>query len=70
MLAIRYGNRALSLAWRVEVTLGNIGFDTQKELLDSVEECLPQGAKICLMADRFYGTPDLTPDLTSAKSNA
>jgi hypothetical protein len=59
MLAIRYGNRALPLAWRVEVTLGNIGFDSQKDLLDVVAKWLPEGAKVCLMADRFYGTPDL-----------
>ena len=59
MLAIRYGNRALPLAWRVEVTLGGIGFDVQQELLDAVAKWLPEGAKACLMADRFYGTPDL-----------
>jgi Transposase DDE domain len=59
MLAVRYGNRALPLAWRVEVTSGNIGFDVQKGLLDVVAKWMPEGAKLCLMADRFYGTPDL-----------
>ena len=36
MLALRCGERALPLAWRVEETDGAIGFDTQKALLDAV----------------------------------
>jgi hypothetical protein len=36
MLALRCGERALPLAWRVEQTDGAIGFDTQKALLDAV----------------------------------
>src|SRR3954466_15475347 len=32
MLALRYGERALPLAWRVETTQGAIGFATQKAL--------------------------------------
>ena len=41
MLALRYGERALPLAWRVEATDGAIGFDTQKALLEAVAAWLP-----------------------------
>ena len=59
MLALRHGERALPLAWRVETTEGAIGFDTQKALLDAVASWMPTDAKVCLMGDRFYGTADL-----------
>ena len=59
MLALRHGERALPLAWRVETTEGAIGFEVQKALLDAVAPWMPAGAKVCLMGDRFYGTADL-----------
>ncbi|MBC7285390.1 transposase, partial [Hoeflea sp.] len=59
MLALRFGERALPLMWRVEATEGAIGFATQEALLQAVLPLLPEGARICLMADRFYGTADL-----------
>ena len=59
MLALRCGERALPLAWRVEETDGAIGFETQKALLDAVAPWLPARAKVRLMGDRFYGTADL-----------
>src|SRR5688500_17241022 len=59
MLALRHGERALPLAWRVKETDGAIGFDTQKALLDAVVPWLPTRAKVRLMGDRFYGTADL-----------
>lgn len=59
MLSLRFGERALPLAWRVETTQGAIGFAVQKDLLDAAADWLPPEAQICLMADRFYGTPDL-----------
>jgi hypothetical protein len=59
MLALRCGERALPLAWRVEETDGAIGFETQKALLDAVAPWLPTRAKVRLMGDRFYGTADL-----------
>lgn len=59
MLSLRFGERALPLAWRVEATDGAIGFDRQRELLDAIAPWLPPDAAICLMADRFYGTPEL-----------
>ena len=59
MLALRHGERALPLAWRVEATAGPIGFEVQKELLKAVAPWLPEAVPVCLMADRFYGTADL-----------
>jgi DDE family transposase len=59
MLALRYGERALPLAWRVETTEGAIGFATQQALLEAVAPWVPAGAAIRLMGDRFYGTADL-----------
>ncbi|HET8996520.1 MAG TPA: transposase [Acetobacteraceae bacterium] len=66
MLSLRFGERALPLAWRVEATAGAIGFARQRDLLDAITAWLPPEADICLMADRFYGTPDLIA-LTIAK---
>ena len=59
MLALRYGERALPLAWRVATTEGAIGFATQKALLEAVAPWIPAGAPVRLMGDRFYGTADL-----------
>ena len=59
MLAVRWGERALPLAWRVEETEGAIGFDTQRALLEAVARWLPEKAGVRLLGDRFYGTADL-----------
>jgi hypothetical protein len=59
MLAVRYGERALPLAWRVEATEGAIGLATQKALLEAVAPWMPAGTRVQLMGDRFYGTADL-----------
>ena len=59
MLAERYVERALPVLWRVEATEGAIGFAVQKAVLDAAVPLLPEGAFLCLMADRFYGTADL-----------
>src|SRR3954454_9475423 len=59
MLAVRYGDRALPLAWWVETTEGAIGFATQKALLEAVAPWMPAGTRVQLMGDRFYGTADL-----------
>jgi hypothetical protein len=59
MLAVRHGERALPLLWRVGATEGAIGFAVQKALLDAAAPLLPEGAEVCLMADRFYGAADL-----------
>jgi len=59
MLSVRWGERALPLAWRVEETAGAIGFATQKHLLDAVCGWLPADQKVVLLADRFYGTSEM-----------
>jgi hypothetical protein len=59
MVAVRFGERALPLAWRVEATEGAIGFETQKALLDTVAPWVPSSASVTLLGDRFYGTADL-----------
>jgi hypothetical protein len=59
MLAVRFGDRALPVLWRVEETEGAIGFSVQKALLEAVVALLPADVPVCLMADRFYGTADL-----------
>jgi hypothetical protein len=59
MLALRFGDRALPLGWRVETTEGAIGFQTQKALLDAVAPWMPPSASVTLLGDRFYGTADL-----------
>jgi hypothetical protein len=59
MLSVRWGERALPLAWRVEETEGAIGFALQKELLDVIAGWLPADQAVTLLADRFYGTPEV-----------
>jgi len=59
MLSVRWGERALPVAWRVEETDGAIGFAVQKGLLDAVRGWLPAETAVTLHGDRFYGTPDL-----------
>ena len=56
MVSVRMRDRALPVAWRVRKTKGNIGYPIQKELLDSIENWVPEGADVLLTADRFYGT--------------
>ena len=59
MLSVRWGERALPLAWRVAQTEGAIGFATQQELLEVVAGWLSVGQAVILLADRFYGTPEM-----------
>jgi len=59
MLSMRWGERALPVAWRVQETDGAIGFAVQRDLLDAVRGWLPAGTRVILHGDRFYGTPDL-----------
>lgn len=69
MLSLRFGERALPLAWRVEETAGAIGFTVQKELLDAITPWLPPEVEVWLMADRFYGTPNLIALATTKSWN-
>ena len=60
MLALRFGERALPLAWKVEQTAGPIGLAQQLALLDLLAAWLPAaGVDVVVLADRFYGTPGL-----------
>ncbi len=59
MISVRMRDRALPVAWRVRKTKGNIGFAVQKEVLDSMQDWVPEGADVLLTADRFYGTEKL-----------
>ena len=59
MISVRIRDRALPVAWRVRKTKGNIGFAVQKEVLDSIQDWVPEGADVLLTADRFYGTEKL-----------
>ena len=59
MLSMWLGERAISLAWHVAKTCGNIGFKAQKPLLDRVLTIIPSSHNIMLTADRFYATARL-----------
>lgn len=58
MLALRFGERALPLAWHVEETAGAMGWVHQAPLLDLVAAWLPEGAAAMVLGDRFYGTAE------------
>jgi hypothetical protein len=59
MVSVRFGQRAVPLAWCVRKTQGNIGFEDQRLLLDNVASYLPPKVSVVLMGDRFFGTVDL-----------
>jgi hypothetical protein len=59
MVSLRHKRRAIPLLWCVKDTEGGIGFAAQKALLDQLAAILPEGVKLVLMGDRFYGTPAL-----------
>ena len=59
MITVRAGDRSLPLAWLAEEGAANIGFARQKVLLNCVLRWIPDGAKVMLLADRFY--PALSP---------
>ena len=48
IVSVRMRDRALPVAWRVRKTKGNIGCPIQKELLDSIENWVPEGADVLL----------------------
>jgi hypothetical protein len=59
MVSVRLRKRAVPLFWIVKETKGGIGFSEQKTLLEVVRGWLPQGCRVMLAGDRFYGTADL-----------
>lgn len=59
MVSLRLGERAIPVAWRIKKTAGEMGYGEQEPLLKAVYELIPQGIKVMLAADRFYGTAAL-----------
>lgn len=59
MVSLRFGERAIPVAWRVKKTNGEMGYDEQEPLLMDVFSLIPAGIKVMLTADRFYGTAAL-----------
>jgi len=59
MLAVCVGGRALPLAWAAEEGPANMGFAQQEPLLERALAWLPAGAKVMLLADRFYPSAGL-----------
>lgn len=59
MLTVRLGDRSLPLLWIAEAGTANMGFAKQKALLDKVQEWIPNGAAVMLLADRFYPSVEL-----------
>jgi hypothetical protein len=59
MVSVRLRGRAIPVMWKVVKTKGEIGYDVQEELLKIIRSFIPSEAKVVLMGDRFYGTPDL-----------
>lgn len=59
MVSVRLRKRAVPLFWVVKETKGGIGFESQKALLDVVHNWIPEGCRVMLAGDRFYGTAEL-----------
>lgn len=59
MVSLRFGDRAMPVAWTVKKTQGEMGFDEQGPLLKKAYGLIPKGIKVMLAADRFYGTAAL-----------
>ncbi len=66
VLSVGYGERAVPLFWRVKSGEGNLGIESQRELLDllcdlldelQTEQRSPSG--VLLLGDRFFGTTEL-----------
>lgn len=59
MVSLRFGERAIPVAWRIKQTEGEMGYDEQEPLLKAVYELIPKDIKVMIAADRFYGTAAL-----------
>lgn len=59
MISVRFGERALPLFWYVADTKGNIAIKDYLPLLDRLKKCLPETAQAIVLADRFFGSPQL-----------
>ena len=59
MMSVRVGERALPLFWQVKNTKGNIPIKDYVPLLERLQSCIPDGIKVMICADRFFGSPEL-----------
>ena len=59
MMSARVGERALPLFWQVRNTKGNIPIKDYLPLLERLKLCVPDGIKVMILADRFFGSPEL-----------
>ena len=59
MMSARVGERALPLFWCVKNTKGNIPIKDYVPLLERLKLCVPDGVKVMILADRFFGSPEL-----------
>ena len=58
-ISLRFGGRALPLLWRVRKGQGNIGSNICEELPEKIRSILPEGSRVLLLGDRFYGQTPL-----------
>lgn len=59
-VAVAYRGRALPLAWRMLPAMGCSKFREQKALLSQVVALVPPFVEVTLLADREYGSVDMT----------
>ena len=59
MMSARVGARALPVFWSVKSTAGNLPVKDYLPLLKRLKVCLPEGAEVMVLADRFFGAPEL-----------
>jgi hypothetical protein len=59
MVSVRVGERALPLFWIVKKTGGNIPIKAYLPLLQRLKSCLPDNTQVLVLADRFYGAPEM-----------
>lgn len=59
MVALRVGKRAIPICWRVYEASGSLGWQQQQEVLELAKSLVPEGARVRLMGDRFYGHSEM-----------
>jgi hypothetical protein len=59
MVSARVGERALPLFWVVKRTAGDIAIKDYLPLLERLKACLCEDAKVIVLADRFFGGPEM-----------
>lgn len=59
MMSVRVGERALPLCWTVKVCKGNLPIKEYTPLLAWLKTMIPYQAKVLVLADRFFGAPEL-----------